>query len=179
MRTLLFTILGIFLGLILGIAGPIGFSLFTAWLDDFKPGAGAPTAFAIMLPFTALAGACFGACFGYRRGKTGTWSNQSRRESKSLLELVVEPLPLTNQTIEEFAGLSTDSDYMLEKRKALLDAAELMYESQFDKGHILTLIMLCIFTPFIGLPMAIGFAAKRYYLRKRIATAKDVWSQQS
>lgn len=179
MRILLFTILGLLLGLVLGIAGPIGVSLFFAWLEDFKPGAGAGTAFAIMLPFTALAGACFGSIVGYRRGKTGSWfASRPNGESKSLLQLILDPLPLTDETIHEFAHLSNDSKYILDKRHALLEAAEQRYRSQVDAGNILTLIILSVLIPFIGLPLAIGLAAKRHYLRKRISTAKDAWSQQ-
>jgi hypothetical protein len=178
MRILLFTVLGILLGLALGVAAPIGLSLFFAWLDDFKPGAGAGTAFALLLPFTALAGACFGGSLCYLRGKYGSWSfNDPKASTNSLFEQFSIPSPLNDRVIQELAFPSSNADDFHDKREALLEVAEQQYEAfKLYPRHLVVVVLLCIFVPFLGLPLAIGYAGKRYLLRSQIESARTAWS---
>jgi hypothetical protein len=183
MRTVFLTILGLLLGLVVGIAGPIGFSMFTAWMEDFKPGAGAPTAFAIMLPFTALAGAIGGAFLGYTRGATGAWTPGSPSATRtSLLTKLIEPSPLSEVIVQELAFKSSRNQNLAAEQEKVLNAAIAQYDefkcSSFQLIYVALLTVLVPFTSILTIPLAVAYFGKRFYMRQKIRTAIELWSQQ-
>jgi hypothetical protein len=182
MATVLFTLLGAVLGAALGIVLPVSFSMYTAWLADFEPGAGAPTAFALMLPFTVLAGLILGASAGLRRATKGTWtSTNSSGMRTGFWNQLCQPSPLEKNLVQELAnapGLGDKQDRSLHKRN-LLRAAYQQYQGfAWSLGTKFQLIAICVLMPFLipfALVGAILYAAKRMHLRKRIEYAEEAW----
>lgn len=179
MRAIFFCLLGFTLGAILGSALPVLLAFYFAWAH--KEGYQAGTVFAIILPFTALAGAVIGVGLGYRRARFGQWFPLGHSDTKkSFWQQLLEPSPLGSAAVQELTNTAASERHdTLQKRREILRVAYQQYQDfRWQPNTIAGMLLLCVLVPILipfATTAAIAYSIKRLYLRKRIEFAEAQW----
>lgn len=189
MKTIGWALVCGFLGAVLGIAIPVATSYALAASDGFKPGGlgSAGTAFALMLPFTALGGTVAGIAIGAYRGRTGKWGLTLPKPNLLCVPDAFSSLEKDHLILFEEQITSLPEDENSESKRHYLEVAVTDYRRYVGDSVLHLAVLFYLLCPvgwifpllgmliFVGVSLRFGWIVFR--MRKQLTLASSRWRE--